>query len=54
MTNKHLSLEERHYIAVQHKKGVSINDIAKTPDRAQSSISRELARNRRQRGYRYK
>jgi IS30 family transposase len=29
MSYKHLSLEERHYIEIEHKKGTSQKDIAK-------------------------
>lgn len=50
----HLSLEERHYIEVQRKEGVSMNKIAKALGRAQSTLSRELGRNTGQRGYRHK
>lgn len=54
MNYKHLSLEDRHYIEIEWKKGTSQNKIAKSLNRSQSSISRELSRNRGQRGYRYK
>ena len=54
MSYKHLSLEERHYIKVELKAGRSINKIAESLDRSQSSISRELRRNTGQKGYRHK
>lgn len=50
----HLNPEERHYIEIQHKKGVSSNEIGKALCRSQSTISRELLRNIGKRGYRYK
>lgn len=53
MAYKHLSLEERHYIEIQRKEGVSLNKIAKALGREQSTISREVARNTGQRGYRH-
>lgn len=54
MSYKHLSLEERHYIELEHKKGVSQNAIAKALGRHQSNISREINRNTGLRGYRHK
>ena len=42
MSYKHLSLEERHYIEIERKKGLSLNTIAKALDRSQSTISREI------------
>lgn len=54
MSYKHLSLEERHYIKVERKAGRSMNKIAESLDRSQSSISRELKRNTGQQGYRHK
>lgn len=45
MSFKHLSLEERHYIEVELKKGVSQKEIAKSLGRSQSSLSREISRN---------
>lgn len=53
MTYKHLSLEERHYIQLSLKNEMIQADIAKHLARSQSSISREIARNTGQRGYRY-
>jgi IS30 family transposase len=54
MSYKHLSLEERHYIELEYKKGVSQNAIAKALGRHQSNISREINRNTGLRGYRHK
>ena len=54
MSYQHLALEERHYIETQWKRGVSQNRIAQALGRSQSSVSRELSRNRGFRGYRYK
>jgi len=54
MNFKHLSLEERHYIEISLKDGISMNKIAKNLGRLQSTISREIARNTGQRGYRHK
>jgi len=54
MSYQHLALEERHYIETQWKLGVSQNRIAQALGRSQSSVSRELSRNRGFRGYRYK
>ena len=53
MSYKHLSLEERHYIEIERKLGTSMNKIAAVLGRAQSTLSRELARNTGQRGYRH-
>ena len=46
MSYQHLALEERHYIETPWKLGVSQNRIAQTLGRSQSSVSRELSRNR--------
>ncbi|SHN93200.1 Mobile element protein [Bathymodiolus heckerae thiotrophic gill symbiont] len=54
MSYKHLSLEERHYIEIEHKKGTSQKDIAKALGRDQGNISRELGRNKGLKGYRHK
>ncbi|MDT8424799.1 MAG: helix-turn-helix domain-containing protein, partial [Methyloprofundus sp.] len=54
MSYKHLCPEERHYIEIELKKGISQNEIAKSLGRNQSSLSRELSRNKGQRGYRHK
>ncbi|SET21125.1 helix-turn-helix domain-containing protein, partial [Thorsellia anophelis] len=54
MSYNHLSLEERHYINTALKKEISISQIAKDLERSQSTISREVNRNKGHRGYRYK
>ena len=54
MSYKHLSLEERHYIEIELKAGRSMNQIAKTLGRSQTTLSREISRNTGQRGYRHK
>ena len=54
MSYTHLNLEERHYIEIEHKKGVSMNQIGKSLSRNQSSISREINRNAGQKSYRHK
>ncbi|NKC10886.1 MAG: helix-turn-helix domain-containing protein [Gammaproteobacteria bacterium] len=53
MSYHHLSLSERHYIETERKLGTSINKIAQTLGRSQSSLSRELHRNIGHRGYRH-
>jgi len=53
MSYKHLSLEERHYIELSLKEGVSQNKISETLGRYQSSITREIKRNTGKRGYRH-
>jgi IS30 family transposase len=53
MSYQHLSLEERYYIEIEHKKGTSQKKIAEALGRNQGGISRELARNTGQRGYRH-
>jgi len=53
MGYKHLSLEDRHYIEVERKEGRSLNKIARALGRSQSTLSREVARNAGQKGYRY-
>ena len=53
MSFKHLSLEERHYVEISFKNGLSQNTISKHLLRSQSTISRELQRNKGKRGYRY-
>lgn len=45
---------DRHYIEMRHKLGDSTTAIAKALLRSPSTVSRELARNRGQRGYRHK
>ena len=54
MKHKHLSLEERYYIETALKKGDSQNMIAKALNRSQGTISKEISRNKGERGYRYK
>ena len=54
MSYTHLSLEERHYIEIERKRGASLNTISKVLKRHQSTISREINRNRGVRGYRRK
>ena len=54
MSYNHLRPEERYYIDIELKKGTSQNKMAKSLGRSQGSISRELARNTGQRGYRNK
>ncbi|MDP3330520.1 MAG: helix-turn-helix domain-containing protein [Methylococcaceae bacterium] len=53
MTYTHLPPEERHYIETRHKLKNSTMIIACALGRSQSTISRELRRNRGQRGYRH-
>lgn len=54
MAYTHLTSEDRHYIETRHKMGESTTAIALALVRSQSTISRELRRNRGQRGYRHK
>ena len=54
MTYTHLTPEERHYIETRHKLKESTLTIACALGHNQSTISRELRRNRGQRGYRHK
>ncbi|UOG90948.1 MAG: IS30 family transposase [Candidatus Thiothrix sulfatifontis] len=54
MAYGHLTSEERHYIETRHKMEDSTTAIALALGRSQSTISRELGRNRGQRGYRHK
>ena len=53
MSYKHLSLEERHYIELSLKNEMTLTEIATALGRSQSTISRELARNTGDRGYRH-
>jgi len=53
MSYKHLSLEERHYIELSMKNDMTLSQIAIDLGRSQSTISREVARNRGNRGYRH-
>jgi len=43
-TFNHLTQEERYHIYIEHKKKVSLGDIAKDMGRSKSTISRELRR----------
>lgn len=54
MAYTHLTPDERHYIAIRHRLKESARAIAASLGRSQSTISRELKRNRGQRGYRHK
>ena len=45
MAYKHLNCEERYYIEVERRRGLSANKIAKSLNRSQSCVSRELQRN---------
>lgn len=54
MTYKHLTLEDRYYIATRNKLGNAASVIAKALGCDQTTISRELLRNAGQRGYGYK
>jgi len=54
MAYTHLTSEDRHYIEIRHKMGESTTEIASALFRSQSTISRELRRNRGLRGYRHK
>jgi IS30 family transposase len=54
MTYTHLTPEERNYIETRHKLNESTLTIACALGHNQSTISRELRRNRGQRGYRHK
>ena len=49
-----LTLQERYYIEIEMRNGTSQNKIAKTLNRSQGTISKELSRNIGDRGYRHK
>lgn len=53
MSYKHLSLEERHYIELAMKNGKTLTKIAEELCRSQSTITREILRNKGRRGYRH-
>ena len=53
MSYKHISLEERHYIELSIRNGLSHTKIAEILNRDQSCISREVKRNTGKRGYRH-
>ena len=50
---KHLTSEERHYIAIGIKQGMSKNKIAQNLNRSHSTIIREIGRNTGKRGYHF-
>jgi len=50
---KHLTSEQRHYIAMSIKQAVSKNKIAQHLNRSHSSILREIERNSGKRGYKH-
>lgn len=52
MGYQQLTLSEREVIMIEHGKGVAVSQIARHLQRSVSTISRELARNDRGRGYR--
>jgi IS30 family transposase len=54
MSYKRLSLEERHYIELSIKNEKTFSEIGSELGRSQSTITREVARNQGQRGYRHK
>jgi len=54
MAYNQLTLQERYYIEIEMKSGISQNKIAKALSRSQGTISKEIARNRGARGYRHK
>jgi IS30 family transposase len=54
MSYNHLSSAERYHIAIELKKKVPHNQIAKSIGRSQSTVSREISRNTGLRGYRNK
>jgi len=54
MKYTHLTRDERYQIAILMKSGHTQSEISKLMTRAASTISRELRRNRGQRGYRPK
>jgi len=49
-----LTLQERYYIEIEMKNGTSQKKIAKALNRSQGTISKEIARNKGNRGYRHK
>jgi len=54
MAYNQLTLQERYYIEIEMKNGISQNKIAKALGRSQGTISKEVARNKGGRGYRHK
>ena len=53
MSYKHLSLEERHYIEISLRMDTPIKEIAEALGRCESTMSREISRNKGKRGYRH-
>ena len=53
MTYKHLSFEDRYYIEMALKNKATHGEIAASLNRSQSSISREITRNKGLKGYRH-
>lgn len=53
MSYKHLSLEERHYIQLSMKNEQTLSEIAQALGCSTSTVSREVGRNKGQRGYRH-
>ena len=53
MAYNQLTLQERYYIEIEMKNGTSQNKIAEALGRSQGTISKEIARNKGKRGYRY-
>jgi len=53
MSYKHLSLEERHYIELSLKNEKTLSEIGKELGRSQSTMTREITRNKGLRGYRH-
>ena len=53
-SNKHLTQEERYTIDRMRKEGYKQARIAECLNRDPSTVSREIRRNSRQRGYRHK
>ncbi len=51
MSYKRLSLEERHYIKISLKNEKILSETGENPGRSQGTITREIARNKGQRGY---
>jgi IS30 family transposase len=54
MNYTHLTQDERYQIAILNKAGHNQSDIARVMNRPKSTISREMKRNRGERGYRPK
>jgi transposase, IS30 family len=54
MNYKHLTIEERYTIEMMSKEGYLKSEIARCLNRSRSTISREIIRNKGQRGYRHK